>query len=275
MKHAQFLFVVGEPEQILSQLKEGRGVIVSEVFANQAGVGFGKRFDAQIGQAHLDVPVLGVIRDYRTQGGVVYYSMACFEKLSGDSLWSGVRFNLTDWQGSRDKATNLLRNQLLEALGHLQYGVDLTLGRDLRQMILKIFDETFAITTVLLLIALAVATLGITSTLTVLVLDRTCQFLTILAFGGTRGQIRLMVFWEALIMVFTGQWLGLACGFALSYLLVFVINRQSFGWTFIYAVDWGLLLVAFPLILATALLAAVPSSQIVFKTSPAVVLRNE
>jgi putative ABC transport system permease protein len=53
-----------------------------------------------------------------------------------------------------------------------------------------------------------------------------------------------------------------------------VINRQSFGWTFIYAVDWSALLTAFPLILATALLAAIPSSQIVFKASAASVLRD-
>ena len=275
MKHAQFLFVVGEPLHLLPLLKEGQGVIVSEVFANQTGAGIGKRFQAQIGKAHLDLPVLGIFRDYRTQGGAVYYSMAHYQELSGDTFWSGVRFNLINRPESRDDATNLLRSRVFEALGPLQHSVDLTLGHELRRMILEIFDETFAVTTVLLLIALAVATLGITSTLTVLVLDRTHQFLTILACGGSRGQIRLMVFWEALLMVFTGQWLGLACGFALSYLLVFVINRQSFGWTFIYTVDWGALLVAFPFILATALLASLPSSQIVFRTSPARVLRGE
>lgn len=274
MKHAQFLFIVGEPQELLPLLKEGRGVIVSEVFANQTGAGVGKRFKAQIGKAHLDLPILGTFRDYRTQGGVVCYSMAHYQEHSGDISWSGVRFNLIDRPAIRDDAANLLRSRVLEALGPLYHGVDLLLGRDLRGMILRIFDETFAITTVLLLIALAVATLGVTSTLTVLVLDRTRQFLTILACGGSRGQVRLIIFWEALIMVFTGEWLGLACGFALSYLLIFVINRQSFGWTFIYAVDWSALLTAFPLILATALLAAIPSSQIVFKASAASVLRD-
>jgi len=274
-KHAQLLFVSGEPQQVLPRIDEGQGVIVSEVFANQTGVGMGKRFRAQIGQVQLDLPVLGIIRDYRTQGGVVFYSLAKFQALSGDPSWSGVRLNLMDQEGRAADAASQLQSMILRALGPLQYGLEVTLGHDLRRAILEIFDETFAITTVLLLIALAVATLGITSTLTVLVLDRTRQFLTILACGGTRAQIRLMIFWEALIMVFAGEILGLVCGFALSYLLVFVINRQSFGWTFLYAVDGVALLVASPLILATALLAAIPSSQIVFKTSPAVVLRNE
>ena len=186
-----------------------------------------------------------------------------------------MRFNLIGEKAHRENAAGLLQSQVLQALGQAQYGLEITLGRDLRQAILKIFDETFAITTVLLLIALVVATLGITSTLTVLVLDRTRQFHTILACGGTKGQIRVMIFWEALIMVFTGECLGLACGFFLSYLLVFVINRQSFGWTFIYSVDWLPLLVSSPLILATALLAALPASQLVFRLSPAMVLREQ
>ena len=273
-KYAQLLFISGNPRHILPLLIDGQGVLVSEVFANQTGIGIGKQFQARIDQTHLDLPVLGVIRDYRTQGGVVYYSMPHFQRLSGETKWSGVRFNFIDGKAPGDNDVNLLQSRILQALGHRQYGVEITLGRDLRQAILRIFDETFAITTVLLLIALAVATLGITSTLTVLVLDRTRQFHTLLACGGTRGQIRQMIVWEALIMVFAGELLGLACGFALSYLLVFVINRQSFGWTFIYSVDWLPLVVSFPLILATALLAALPAGQIVFNRSPAMVLRE-
>jgi putative ABC transport system permease protein len=275
LKHAQMLFLEGDVQQLLPQLRDGGGVLVSEVFANQAGIGVGKRFHANFGQAHLDLPVLGVIRDYRTQGGVVYYSMTHFQELTGDTAWSGVRFNLVSPAASADEAVNLLRSQVLQASGRHRYGVELTLGRDLRQTILRIFDETFAITTVLLLIALAVATLGITSTLTVLVLDRTRQFHTILACGGTRRQVRLMVFWEALIMVFGGACLGMTCGFLLSYLLIFVINRQSFGWTFLYIVDWLPLLLSSPLILATALFAALPASQMVFKLPPAMVLREQ
>ncbi len=39
-------------------------------------------------------------------------------------------------------------------------------------------------------------------------------------------------------MVVAGEIAGIVCGFILSYLLVYVINRQSFGWTFLYGVDW-------------------------------------
>jgi putative ABC transport system permease protein len=70
-----------------------------------------------------------------------------------------------------------------------------------------------------------------------------------------------------------GEALGLGCGFVLSVLLIFVINKQSFGWTFIYSVDWLILAVSFPLVCAAALLAAVPAAQLVLRSPPAAVLR--
>ncbi len=75
-------------------------------------------------------------------------------------------------------------------------------------------------------------------------------------------------------MVITGEGIGICCGFFLSYLLIFVINRQSFGWTFIYSVDWTALWVSLPLILGTALMAALPASQLVFQRPASQVLRE-
>ena len=71
-----------------------------------------------------------------------------------------------------------------------------------------------------------------------------------------------------------GEFLGVLCGFGLSYILVFVINRQSFGWTFIYGVDWAALALSLPLIVATALVAALPAMRLAVKSSPAALLRE-
>ena len=75
-------------------------------------------------------------------------------------------------------------------------------------------------------------------------------------------------------MVLIGELAGLACGFILSVILVFVINQQSFGWTFIYRVDWGALSTSLPLIILTALGASLPALRLIFKQSPAAVLRT-
>ncbi|MDX1707871.1 MAG: FtsX-like permease family protein, partial [Desulfobacterales bacterium] len=152
--------------------------------------------------------------------------------------------------------------------------VDMYSGKGLRGAVLRIFDETFAVTTVLLLIALLIAALGIATTLTVLVLERSRQLNTLFAVGASFQQIRTMIFWEAAFLVVIGELAGIVCGFILSYLLVYVVNRQSFGWTFIYSVNWDALLLSVPLIILTALAAALPAVKMVFRRPPATLLRE-
>jgi putative ABC transport system permease protein len=127
---------------------------------------------------------------------------------------------------------------------------------------------------VLLLIALIIAALGIATTLTVLVLERSRQLNTLLAVGAGSGQIRSMIFWEASFLVATGECAGLVCGFILSHILVDVINKQSFGWTFLYGINWKALGLSVPLIILTALCAALPAIKLVYRDPPAILLRE-
>lgn len=57
-------------------------------------------------------------------------------------------------------------------------------------------------------------------------------------------------------------------------LLNYVINPQSFGWSFVYRVDWSALMVSVPLVAAVALMAAIPALRTVFRTPPATLLRE-
>lgn len=276
-RHGGYLWIEGDPGKSLPDLLAGRGVVVSEVFVNRTGLGVGDRFRDRIDAIPVDVPILGVIRDYRSQGGVVFFSLDRYEALrigaGGNPApeWSGVRFFFREAGPGIDRRVDRLKAEIAARCGD---GVDMIAGRELRRNILRVFDETFSITTVLLLIALVVAALGIATTLTVLVLERSRQLNTIFAVGGSRSQIRRMIVWEASLMVAAGELGGLLCGGLLSLLLVFVINRQSFGWTFIYRVDGTALLASLPLIFGTALLAALPAVRRVFREPPASVLRE-
>jgi putative ABC transport system permease protein len=271
LKHGGFVWLQGDPQQTRPLLVQGEGVLISEVFATRTGLGLGDLFRTQIEGSRIELPVVGIIRDYRTDGGVVFYSWTHFKERFHDPQWSGVRFFFRDRTPEVEGRVSALRNAIIQRWGDT---LDMVSGKDLRESVLRIFDETFAITTVLLLIALAVAALGITTTLTVMVLERTRQLNTLYAVGGSLRQIRAMIFWEASFLVAAGEIAGLACGFILSYMLVYVINRQSFGWTFLYVVDWGALAFSLPLIILTALAAAVPAVRMVFRTPPAALLRE-
>ncbi len=271
LKYGGFVWLEGEPEKAGIGLARGDGVLISEVFANRTGLGLGGVFRAQIEDSQVALPVVGIIRDYRTDGGVVFYSWEHFKERYHDPQWSGVRFFFKDRTQDPVARAAALRNAIIALWGDR---LDTVSGEDLRASVLRIFDETFAITTVLLLIALAVAALGIATTLTVTVLERTRQLNTLFAVGGSLKQIGSMVFWEASFLVTAGEAAGLICGFVLAYLLVFVINRQSFGWTFLFTVDWSALALSVPLIILTALAAAVPAVRMVFREPPAALLRE-
>jgi putative ABC transport system permease protein len=269
----EFIWMGGDPRRIEADLIAGKGVVVSEVFANLSGLARGDRYQVSIGARLLDEPILGVFRDYRAQGGVVYYSFDHFRQRFDDDTWSAVQINFKSADNLEQRALiNRARAELNDCCGDAIEMVD---GENLRREVLRIFDETFAITTVLLLIALVVAALGIATALAVLVLQRSRQLNTLRAVGAGPAQLRRMIFWEAALIVLVGQAAGLVCGFMLSYLLIFVVNLQSFGWTFDYRVDWGSLVVAIPLIFAAALLAALPAAKLAMRRSPAVLLRGE
>ena len=271
LRYADFFWMIGDPETVRSELRRGEGVGISEVFSNRTGLTVGDTFRARIEDSMVELPILAVVRDYRTRGGVVFYSLKHFAARYHDPHWSGLRFFFRDREQDLDIAVADLSQKIFERWGD---SLEMISGRDLREGILRVFDETFAITTVLLLIALVIAALGIATTLTVMVLERSRQMNTLFAIGASFRQIRKMILWEAAFLVVIGEAAGIVCGFLLSYILVYVINRQSFGWTFLYSVDWQALTMSLPLIILTALAAALPAIRMVFREPPATLLRE-
>ncbi len=271
LKYGSFIWLKGNPEKIHPMLKRGEGVIVSEVYSNRTSLTVGDLFQAQVEESFVELPILGVVRDYRTRGGVVFYALPHFKQRYHEVGWGGLRIFFKDRTRNLDQDIANLRRDIIERMGDK---VDILSGKRLRGAVMKIFDETFAVTTVLLLIALMIAALGIATTLTVVVLERSRQLNTMFAVGASFRQIRLMIFWEAGFMVVVGELAGVICGFILSYLLIYVVNRQSFGWTFLYGVDWASLGLSIPLIITTALAAALPAVNMVFRMPPATLLRE-
>ena len=176
-------------------------MVISEVFSNRTGLTVGDIFKARIETSVVELPVLGLVRDYRTQGGVVFYSLQHFKARYHDSRWSGLRLYFRDRNQDLGSAVAALRKKIL---ARWESDLDMISGRDLRASILRVFDETFAVTTVLLIIALVIAALGIATTLAVQVLERSRQFNTLFAIGAGFGQIRSIIFWEAAFMVVPG-----------------------------------------------------------------------
>jgi putative ABC transport system permease protein len=101
----------------------------------------------------------------------------------------------------------------------------------LRRGSLEIFDRTFAITSALRLLAVIVAFIGVLSALLSLQLERARELGTLRATGMTRRQLWGLTLLETGLMGATAGLMALPVGYALAWILVYVINVRSFGWT--------------------------------------------
>lgn len=268
-RHGQFLLMGGDEARIMERLLEGQGVIISEVHATRTGLGPGDRLILSLGGVDKAWEILGLFRDYRTGGGVVFMDLRSFQAIYHDARIGGANLFLTPGADPQ-----VLKQDLLNRF-NTKYALAIALGKELRGDIIKVFDDTFSITYVLMAIALLVAALGVATTLSLLIRERRGQLGLMMAVGATLGQIRRMVVLEALFMGVAGHIVGMGCGLVLSYFLIFVINKQSFGWTFVYQVPPWTLLASFVLILLAAVLAALPPAKAASRVNLAELLKGE
>ena len=122
---------------------------------------------------------------------------------------------------------------------------------------LEVFDRTFAVTGVLRLLAMIVAFVGVLSALMALQLERAREIGVLRAQGLTPRQVWGLTVSQTGFMGLVAGLLALPVGGALALVLIFVINRRSFGWTLQLEIAPAILLQALLLAVAAALLAAV------------------
>jgi putative ABC transport system permease protein len=109
---------------------------------------------------------------------------------------------------------------------------------DLRKLSLAAFDRTFAVTYALEAAAVLIGVVGLSAALVAQTLARSREFGVLRHVGMTRGQLRAMLAVEGATLAGIGVAWGLVLGFAISLILVHVVNRQSFHWGMALHVPW-------------------------------------
>ena len=230
--HAQwsrYLVRQGDSSEQLNRAADIGGLLISEILANRLGVHEGEPLEIMTPEGAKRFPVVAVFYDYSTDGGKLLMDRRLYQSLWHDELVTVFPVYL-----SAGANVDQVRQRIAAKLNETNNGglPPLVISNtELRKEILEIFDRTFLLTYVLEAIAVIIAMLGIVNTLVTSVLERRREFATLLAIGGSAGQIRQLVLWEAAYLGVVGIVLGLIGGGLLSLLLIKVINKQSFGWT--------------------------------------------
>ena len=225
-------------------------MVISEPLAEAFHLQEGDTFTLPTPAGPQELRIAGVFYDYRTDGPSVWMDISQFRRFWQDTHLNAVRLYLKD-----PARTPQVQARLQEKYGG-RYRLLALSHRELRRGILKIFDETFALTYALEGVAVVVAVFGIITTFLVLIMERQRELALLQAIGASRRQILGMVLTESGLASFLSFILGAGCGSALSLLLIKVINKQAFGWTIMLhwtpGIYWQSLLLVMSLGLAAA-----------------------
>ena len=140
---------------------------------------------------------------------------------------------------------------------------------------MRIFDQTFVITYALLAIAIIVAIRGIVNTLTALILERTRELAMLRVIGVTVREVRNMIVLESSIIGLTSTVIGVAMGYALSWILIFVINKQSFGWTIEFHTPLPTIVISCVITFLAAVLAGLVPSRLAARINLSTAIKTE
>ncbi len=229
-------FTRGNPRAILRQFAAGQAILVTESFSIRHRVKEGDRMTLSTPQGEKEFLIAGVFYDYSSDWGMVLLEKKLFQSLWNDETLHSAGIYLKEGV-SQETFKETIRERYSKP-----YRLFVVSHRELRKEVLKIFDQTFAITYALEFIAIIVAFLGIINSLNALIIDRQRDIGILRAVGAFRRQVEKTTLIEAGMIGFFSHILGLLCGFLLSILLIYVINKQSFGWTIQFSIPlWSLI----------------------------------
>lgn len=249
-------------------LEEGM-VMVSEPFAFRRGITpANNRITLLTDRGPRTFEIVGVYYDYATDQGTVAMLNSTYRPLWDDPFISSVGAFIAP-----DADLTTVINDVRDALT----GYDMTVqaNRELRTGVFEVFDDTFAITVALRLLATIVAFIGILSSLLALQLENTRQYGVMRAVGMTGRQLWGFTLLQTGLMGLVAGILAMPIGLALALVLLFVINVRSFGWTMQFYFIPGEFGQAFAVALVAALLAGVYPAWRLTRLMTARALRSE
>jgi putative ABC transport system permease protein len=223
---------------------------VSEAMVDLYGARVGHEFVLPLAGKDQRFFVAGVWRDYARQGGSVVVDIADYQRLTGDLQRTDAALWLARG-ASAARVIESLRSSLQASTA------DFAETGELRTVSLRIFDRSFAVTYVLEIAAIVIGLTGIAATFSTQAIARRREFGMLRHLGVTRGEILQLLALEGLLVTGLAIVLGLAAGIAVAWILVDIVNPQSFHWTMDLLLPWSQISALIIALLAAAAATAV------------------
>lgn len=267
--NSNLIFLSGRKNDEVSRRIRGQKCIVSESFSIKHKVNAGDKITIPTKIGPLELLIEDVYYDYVNDSGFIVINRPVYEKHMLDRSFQSFAIHVKPGEDA-----NKVRQQIYKSLGKDSLFVVRTTG-ELRERILSIFDDTFAITYALHSISVLVAILSVMNALFALTEESKKEFGILRYIGASKNEIRKLVFTEAGLLGLSGCVFGILLGLVLAFILIFVINKQSFGWTVRLMIPFDFIWQTVLIIMATSFAsAAIPATR-ASKTLAPEVVRSE
>lgn len=268
-EHRQLRFLQNpDIATVVRAVVSGTSAVVSEPFATRFSVRVGDTVNISTPTGPQHFQIAAIYNDYSSDSGFLLIDRATYTRLFHDDTVNSIAIYAKPGVNLLD-----LRSRLARAAAPAH--VDIESTRELRGYVVTIFNRTFAITYALYIITIAIAVLGVVSTLFALVLERRVEIGVLRYIGLTTAGVRKMILIEAAAVGVLGGLYGLAVGALLAFLLIYVINRQAFGWLIELQMPWAFLGEAVVMVTVAAVISGLLPARIAATMQTASVTRDE
>lgn len=267
-RRGAFHLIDGDPAAAYDAMMTSDAAIVSEPFVSKHGVRVGETIELPLGDQLRPVRIVGVYTDYANERGTIIFHRDRLLRYLPDPAPSNLAVYLQP--GTSIPAA---QRAIEAAVGEAR--VLVMPNQTLRREAILIFDRTFAITYALELVAVFVAIVGVAGALLALVIDRRRELSLLRFLGAARHQIRRLILCEAGLIGALSVLGGVILGGVLSLILVYVINKQSFGWTIQFHLPLAILLGALAIIFIATVLAGLYPARVALALNPIEVIHEE
>lgn len=143
-------------------------------------------------------------------------------------------------------------------------------GNDYRESLFDALDVMLYVVTGLLAMAIVVAIVGVGNTLSLSMIERTRESALLRMLGFTRGQLRVMLAMEGVLIAGIGGLIGIVTGVVFGWIGALTLIGDEWVVTFRLPVGW--LLVTIAIAIVTGLLASVLPARHAVREDPIVAL---
>ena len=205
-------------------------IIINEPLANKLKLAVGDTIPLQVdGESEKLRRIKGVVRDYGSEGGFALLPLTHSPSLSAVHGCHNLRLYSDDSPSDTIEAITSVDPQ--------QEKLSLQTEDRLRSFMVETFDQSFAITSMMVVICILLGGLALLVHVAQSTNERRDEWLSLRRTGiSWRGLWKIAV-WDSVFLIFAGSLVGFFGGICLAAVLIFVINVNSFGWSF--NLSWG------------------------------------